>query len=193
MEALNIYFNTQKIGILYFNSHTQEFGLEYTEQWEKEGFPLSPVLGFDKNFKSQDVKNYIENLLPEGDGLDKLVLLFQISKSNKYALLEAIGKDTSGALSFVKDEISKESIFREIAHEELSQRIKQRNNISIILWDEKPRLCVAGVQEKLPVCKINGKYGFGEGTLSSTHILKFDKSNENKYVSFKNITLLFIK
>jgi serine/threonine-protein kinase HipA len=179
MEALNIYFNTQKIGILYFNSHTQEFGLEYTKQWKKEGFPISPILGLDENFKSHDIKNYIENLLPEGDGLDKLVLLFQISKSNKYALLEAIGKDTSGALSFVKDEISKESIFREITHEELSQRIKQRNEISIVVWDEKPRLSVAGVQEKLPVCKINEKYGLGDGTLSSTHILKFDKGNDN--------------
>lgn len=179
MEVLNIYFHTQKIGILYFNSHTQEFGLEYTEQWKKEGFPLSSVLGFDKSFKSHDVKNYIENLLPEGDGLDQLVLLFQISKSNKYALLEAIGKDTSGALSFVKDGISKESIFREITHEELSQRIKQRSEVSIVVWDEKPRLSIAGVQEKLPVCKINGKYGLGDGTLSSTHILKFDKGNDN--------------
>jgi len=179
MEALNIYFNTQKIGILYFNSHTQEFGLEYTKQWKEEGFPLSAVLGFDKSFKSHDIKNYIENLLPEGDGLDKLVLLFQISKSNKYALLEAIGKDTSGALSFIKGEISKESIFREITHEKLSQRIKQRSKVSIVVWDEKPRLSVAGVQEKLPVCKINGKYGLGDGTLSSTHILKFDKGNDN--------------
>jgi len=179
MEALNIYFNTQRIGVLYFNSHTQEFALEYLDEWKKEGFPLSPILGFDKNFKSNDIKNYIENLLPEGDGLDKLVLLFQISKSNNYALLEAIGKDTSGALSFTTDKISKESLFREIPHEELSQRIKQRNEISIAVWDEKPRLSVAGVQEKLPVCKINGKYGLGDGTLSSTHILKFDNGNDN--------------
>jgi len=179
MEKLNIYYNTKKIGILSFDSHTQEFGLEYLEQWKKEGFAISPILGLDENFKSHDVKNYVENLLPEGDGLDKLVSIFKISKSNKYALLEAIGKDTSGALSFVTDEISKESIFREITHEELSKRIKQRNQISIVVWDEKPRLSIAGVQEKLPVCKINGKYGLGDGALSSTHILKFDKQNDN--------------
>jgi len=179
MEKLNIYFNTQKIGVLYFNSNTQEFKLEYLDQWKKKGFPLSPILGFDNNFTSHDIRNYIENLFPEGDGLEQLVSLFKISKSNKYALLEAIGKDTSGALSFVRDEISKKSIFREISYEELSQRIKQRHEISIVIWDEKPRLSVAGVQEKLPVCKINGKYGLGDGTLSSTHILKFDNGNDN--------------
>lgn len=179
METLNMYFNTQKIGELSYHSHTQEFALKYSNEWMNIGFPISLKLGFDGNFNSNDIKNYIENLLPEGEGLEKLVLLFQISKANKYSLLEAIGKDTSGALSFIRNDIEKESKFREISHEELSHRIKQRDKTSIVVWDEKPRLSVAGVQEKLPICKIKGKYGLGEGSLSSTHILKFDNGKDN--------------
>jgi len=179
LETLNIYFNTQKIGALFYHSHTQEFGLKYSDEWKKIGFPISLKLGFNEDFNSYDIKNYIENLLPEGEGLEKLVSLFQISKANKYSLLEAIGKDTSGALSFIRNDIEKESKFREITHDELSNRIKQRDKISIVIWDEKPRLSVAGVQEKLPICKIKGKYGLGEGSLSSTHILKFNKGEDN--------------
>ena len=48
---------------------------------------------------------------------------------------------------------------------------------SLVIWDKKPRLSVAGLQEKLPVLRLNNEYGFGEGELASTHILKFSQKN----------------
>lgn len=180
-HSLNIFFNTTKVGVLLYDSQSNEFDLKYDDSWIQNGFAISNVLGFDYTFKSIDIKNFIDNLLPEGDGLDSIVEYLQISKNNKFALLHAIGAETSGALSFTKDDevdISKTS-FREISDEELTTRIQQRKEIPITIWDEKPRLSLAGVQEKLPVCKLNNTYGLASGQLCSTHILKFDKSGEN--------------
>ncbi len=180
MHTLNIFFSEQKVGKLHYESLSDEFALEYELSWEKSGFPLSPKLGFDNQIKSIDIKNFIDNLLPEGKGLDLLINYIQVSKNNKFALLKKIGDETSGAFSFVSEGSTlSPTFFREVTLDELTQRIKQRKQIPITIWDGKPRLSVAGVQEKLPITKIDSKYGFGEGELSSTHILKFDKTDEN--------------
>lgn len=180
-HTLYIFLNYTKVGDLLFESKKNEFSLKYEEDWIQNGFPISNILGFDYNFSSLDIKNFIENLLPEGDGLERLVNYFQISKTNKFALLQQIGSETSGALSFLKEDNLEniKTTFREISNEELVSRIKKRKEIPITIWDEKPRLSIAGVQEKLPICKIGEKYGFGDGELASTHILKFDKGDEN--------------
>jgi serine/threonine-protein kinase HipA len=180
MHNLDIFFNEQKIGKLLYDSFNDEFSLEYESSWIKSGFALSPKLGFNKDIKSIDIKNFIDNLLPEGKGLDELINYIQVSKNNKFALLKKIGNETSGAFSFVSaDSAELVTSFREIGVYELTERLNQRKQIPITIWDGKPRLSVAGVQEKLPITKIDEKYGFGEGELSSTHILKFDKTDVN--------------
>lgn len=190
MHILNIFFNDIFVGILKYDDENEQFNLEYDDTWVQSGFPISPKLDFYNNFTSKDIKNYIENLLPEGEGLDSFVKFVHLSKNNKYGLLKAIGNETSGALSFIIGKTTDiKTSFREISYEELSERIKNKDDIPIFIWDEKPRLSVAGVQAKLPICKIGDKYGLGEGKLCSTHILKFENGNHNlvlnEYLSLK--------
>ena len=66
-----------------------------------------------------------------------------------------------------------EKVFRAIPDEELANRISNIEENSIVIWDKKKRLFLAGVQEKLPVIIKDGQMGLGDGTLSSTHIMKF--------------------
>lgn len=180
IHKLNIYFNSLFVGVLIYDALTDEFDLDYSKSWQKVGFAISLKLDFSKNYTSKDIKNYIENLFPEGDGLDSFIQYIQISKSNKFALLKAIGSETSGALSFVANDIeNSKTSFREISFDELKNRVKNRDKTPIFIWDNIPRLSVAGVQEKLPICKIDGVYGLASGDLASTHILKFEKSNYN--------------
>ncbi|MDQ1339954.1 MAG: serine/threonine-protein kinase HipA [Campylobacterota bacterium] len=193
MHALNIFFNEKKVGKLLYDSFGDDFRLEYDMSWVQNGFALSAKLGLNEQIKSIDIKNFIDNLLPEGKGLDELVNCIQVSKNNKFALLKKIGNETSGAFSFVSDEaFNLSTSFREVSFDELTQRIKQRKQIPITIWDGRPRLSIAGVQEKLPITKIDGKYGFGEGELASTHILKFDKTDE-KLVLNEYFSLLLAK
>jgi len=180
MNELDIYYNSIKVGTLLLKPQSNDIYLNYCDTWQQNGFSLSPLLPLDRNFTNNQVKNFIENLLPEGDGLDMLISYLQISKTNKFALISSIGRDVSGALDFIiPNSKAIETTFREVSSEELAQRIRKRKEIPISVWDDKPRISIAGVQEKLPITKLNGKYGFGEGKLSSTHILKFDKKDEN--------------
>lgn len=193
MHNLNIFFDEQKVGKLYYESMSDEFSLEYETSWKESGFALSLKLSFENQIKSIDIKNFIDNLLPEGKGLDELINYIQVSKNNKFALLKKIGDETSGAFSFMGVDASHlPTFFREVPLDELTERIKQRKQIPITIWDGKPRLSVAGVQEKLPITKIDSKYGFGDGKLCSTHILKFDKTDE-KLVLNEYFSLLLAK
>ncbi len=193
MHNLHIFFDEQKVGKLHYESMSDEFSLEYETSWKESGFALSPKLSFENQIKSIDIKNFIDNLLPEGKGLDELINYIQVSKNNKFAMLKKIGDETSGAFSFVAEDASHlPTFFREVPLDELTERIKQRKQIPITIWDGKPRLSVAGVQEKLPITKIDGKYGFGDGKLCSTHILKFDKTDE-KLVLNEYFSLLLAK
>ena len=174
-SSMNIFYNHYVIAKLILTD-SDDLELFYTEEWKQNGFPLSPCLPLQGTLDKKDVKNFVLNLLPEGNGLEELSKLFHISKANSFALLNAIGKETSGALSFGILE-SIETSFREISKEELQERIKERKKTPITVWDGKVRLSLAGVQEKLPIAMLDGKYGFGEGKLASTHILKFDTSD----------------
>jgi len=179
MNSVNIYFKKQLVGNITYDGIEDKFDLIYDESWIQNGFELSPALTFDKNYNSSTIKNFIDNLLPEGNHLDTLSQYFQISKNNKYGLILAIGEETTGALLFCKDISEIKTSFVKITKDELYNRIKQRKNIPLSIWDGKPRLSIAGVQDKLPVCLIDDEYGFGEGDLASTHILKFDKDEDN--------------
>lgn len=188
MHQLIVFFNKTKVGILKLLPQSEDFSFEYDEQWKKNGFTLSPKMPLDNKFPNSYVKNFISNLLPEGDGLEKLSEYLHISKANKFALIRELGNETSGALIFTENRVSEDTNFREISLEELSNRIKQRRDIPIEVWEGKPRLSVAGVQEKLPITIIDKKYGLANGELASTHILKFDKNETanlvlNEYLS----------
>ncbi|PLY06200.1 MAG: hypothetical protein C0625_10270 [Arcobacter sp.] len=189
MSNLNIYFKKELIGTIHYNIKDDIFTFEYTSSWKEKGFELTPKMKFDNTINSNTIKRFLENLLPEGIGREVLSINFQISKNNIFGLIKAIGHETTGALTFneTKEEIN--TFFREVSEEELANRIKERKNTPISIWDEKPRLSIAGVQDKLPISIIEGKYGFGEGSLASTHILKFEKDEDNivlnEYLSLK--------
>lgn len=186
---LYIKLNREPIGYIKHNPLDDSFALEL---YNKDLF-LSPNVFSGSD--SGSVKRFIMNLLPEGKGLEELSSMMHLSKSNVFGLIKAIGTETTGALSFhaTQDEI-KETYFRKIPEGELISRIKERSQIPITVWDNKPRLSVAGVQEKLPVMiDEKGVYGIGEGDLASTHILKFGKSPDEHIVLNEHLCMTLAK
>jgi len=186
---LYIKFNREPIGHIKHNPLDDTFALEL---YNKD-LHLSPNV-----FSGSDsgaVKRFIMNLLPEGQGLEELSSMMHLSKSNVFGLIKAIGTETTGALSFhaTQDEIE-ETSFREIPERELISRIQERSQTPITIWDDKPRLSLAGVQEKLPVM-INEQcvYGIGEGNLASTHILKFGKNPDEHIVLNEHLCMTLAK
>lgn len=186
---LNLYCAHTKVGELSYNLNDETFVFSYTEPWQLNGFLLSPHIRFDIPPSSSALKKFFANLLPEGRGLEDLSRYFQISKSNIFGLIEKLSFDTAGALFFsTNDHIDQQTNLRPVSLEELQERIIQRRVQSITIWDGRPRLSLAGIQDKLPILFHEGQFGFGEGDLCSTHILKFDTQNEhhtvlNEYLS----------
>lgn len=177
--SLHLLHEGQQVADLSFDLEKDFFRLVYFPEWLKRGFPLSPHLPLFDEIPPENTRKFFENLLPEGEALKTLARTLKIAPSNIYALVAAIGRDATGAFTFSSERETAKTSFRPIPIAELTERIQQRATMSIGLWDGKPRLSLAGVQEKLAVTLKDRVYGFGEGKLASTHILKFSKKDQH--------------
>ncbi|SDH80281.1 serine/threonine-protein kinase HipA [Vibrio xiamenensis] len=175
-QQLDVFIGTKtKIGRLILPIGTEtEFSFIYEDVWKSVGFPISPHIPFDGQATPRSIENYLRNLLPEGEAFEEMIQSTTISKNNTFALIHKIGSETSGALSFrVPGSEHLQTSFRPVPSEELVERL-ERNLAPLVYWDGKVRLSVAGVQNKLNLLKRDGEWGFGEGTLCSNYILKFE-------------------
>ena len=185
--TLEVWLDQEFIGHLHHDPATNRFSFVYTKEWQesKNGFPLSPSIPFP-NGNSQTteekhsalVRQFFENLLPEGDTLDAVAQLNAISKSNLVGLMLALGKETAGAIRIQKNapepnRSEPDSPFREISPQELSNRIQNRLHMPFSQWDGKVRLSIAGYQDKIAVYENEGKWFLVEGSrFATTYIVK---------------------
>ena len=181
---LNIRFAEKVIGELSLNKDTGLPKLEYNDYWQQNGFAISPNLTLDNNHDNSVAYNFLDNALPEGEARFLLAERAGVSEKNVFSQIREIGGDLSGAVTFTSGSIEKsvneaeEPAFKLLTEDELERRLDTKEDIGLLTWDDKPRLSVAGVQDKLNVfINANGEIGFGDGTLCSTHILKFEKKN----------------
>lgn len=172
---LDIFLGQEKIAELQTTS--TQLIWNYTSNWQEHGYPISPHLPFLQNIDPTNTQIFLRNMLPEGRAFDDLITYSRVSRGNTFALIRILGADTSGALILLPagSSLPENSNFRMITSEELQDRLDKREHFNLQIWDDKPRLSLAGVQDKLNV--VVDKYnviGFGEGKLCSTHILKFE-------------------
>jgi len=170
-----------------------EIQMHYSADWQQKGHSVSPHLPLNDSIPPLNVQRFVRNLLPEGSGLEELIGAFHLSKYNTFGLIHALGEDTPGSLVILSPDkpYPPPTTFRPLAEAELAQRLDKRDEFGLVIWDGKPRLSVAGVQDKLNIVFNNkNQIGFGEGALCSTHILKFEKQKLshlvlNEYISMQ--------
>ncbi|MEA1982052.1 MAG: HipA domain-containing protein, partial [Campylobacterota bacterium] len=172
-NRLKITMSGRLVASIWVDRDDETYKFQYCDDWIENGFAVSPHLKLEESLKSGVVRRFLGNLIPEGKGLEDITQFAHISKNNTFAIIKAIGYDTSGALMFGEHTNQYEQVFRAITDKELANRISNIEENSIVIWDKKERLGLAGVQEKLPVIIKDGQIGLGDGTLSSTHIMKF--------------------
>jgi serine/threonine-protein kinase HipA len=179
--------NGVQVSIILYEPTLDRWSLSYELAWTRlpDAFPLSPALPFtepDTGYAPGAVKRFIENLLPEGRALDISATTYNLSKSNIFGLIYALGVETAGAFRFwpanteFPDSRPKVAA-RELPLAELDSRLAQREKIPFVIWDGKPRMSVAGYQDKLLVyldapLAAGGRMFLAEPPLASTHILK---------------------
>jgi len=191
IHALQVWIGQSSVGTLSQDDETDRFQFEYDPHWinNPEGYPVSPAIPFVQSGNISDerhsvsVRRFFENLLPEGQALDAAAAANRVSKANLYAVLQSLGRESTGALSLLPADVTPEAIEgskRIVNNTELSERIRDRASRPFNVWDGRVRLSIAGLQDKLAVFVNEDKQRYlVDGCLSSTHILKPEPMNPN--------------
>ena len=202
-HVLNVSTQDGSVGQLGFESQQDIYSFTYDETWQARevAFPLSPHIPLSgERPKLGTVHRFLANLLPEGRALEVASVMYQMSKDNTFGLVNILGKEPVGALSFTAaakevapgedgaepteaghtaaEEKDAPPVRRVVLNEELSERIRRRDEIPFPVWDRKLRLSVAGFQDKLQVLVEGESLSLVDGgPISSTHILKPESLN----------------
>lgn len=200
MNRLSIYLDDIMAGTLTHDPMTNQFAFAYSQNWlEQQGryplslqLPLEPAAAQTDARHSSIVRQFFENLLPEGQALDDAATANKVSKSNLVGLMIALGKETAGALRIQLDDgdlgdedknrrkaEADRSLLRPLPMDEMSRRIQSRPYQPFSVWDGKVRMSIAGFQDKISVYEENGEWFFVDGgPLASTLILKPEPVNQ---------------
>lgn len=177
-HSLWLFDASQRVGTIGYDSLEERFSFAYEQTWlaAANPYPVSPHFPLSgTDIASNTVRRFLENLLPEGRALDIVSTTHQVSKNNIFGLVRELGSETSGALSFLPEDVAPDSrptLRREIPTEELCRRIEERAQVPFAVWDGRVRMSIAGYQDKLPVYVKDNRFYLVEGALASTHILK---------------------
>lgn len=197
MIRLAIWAGDHPVGTLVHDAARNLFDFHYADTWRQRptAFPLSPQLPLHAGAglahgpgawqdltpeqRSAIVRNFFQNLLPEGQALDVAAQANGLSKANLAGLLLALGSETAGALRVTLAEAGADSAraaapaLRPLPLAELSERIRWRPHTPFSLWDGQVRLSIAGLQDKIAVFEDGGQLFLANGEgLASTALLK---------------------
>ena len=185
-HSLALWAEGRQVATLGYEPLNDRWSLDYDPVWVNtpQSFPLSPALPLEppaNGYATGAVKRFVENLLPEGRALDITATTYHVSRTNVFALINALGAETTGAFRFWRLGEAPPSIAatapREVTRDELNQRLSERDAVSLAVWDGKVRMSIAGLQDKLMVyldrpLEEGGGMFLVEPPLASTHILK---------------------
>ncbi|MEA1891036.1 MAG: type II toxin-antitoxin system HipA family toxin [Pseudomonadota bacterium] len=192
-DALNVWFEDRLVGYLW-REPVGTIGFRYEPYWiTRDGFAVSwslPLTTEDFSAKDGVAHRFFANLLPEGGVRDNIVRDLKISNTD-FDLLRAIGGECAGALSILQVERnpSEDRSYRPLPDKELARLIARRGQI-YATWpeDKRPRLSLAGAQDKCPVLIRDGHYFLPEGEAPSSHILKFELTDYRHLPAYETFT-----
>jgi serine/threonine-protein kinase HipA len=179
---LTVRIEGRTVGTLSHDAASNRYAFVYAPEWvtHAERFALAPSVPLERTdtdeLHSAAVRQFFENLLPEGTALDAAAQTYKVSKANTPALLVALGCEMAGAVSVHVEGVDPATLpelRRRLPMAELSERIRGRNVQPFAAWDGRVRLSVAGYQDKVAVLIDGDDWCFVDGgRLASTHLVK---------------------
>lgn len=178
-DTLNLWHELCRVGQLWRNP-AGAIGFRYDPEWiAAGGFAVSRSLPLAaREFAPEDgtAQRWFANLLPEGAVREHIVRDLKLPNTD-FDLLRAIGGECAGALSIlpVAQQPSGQRHYRPLTEKDLADLAARRGQIyANFPADERPRLSLAGAQDKCPVLVRDNQYFLPRGEAPSSHILKFD-------------------
>lgn len=198
MDESGVWFDDRLVGYLWRNP-VGAIGFRYEPDWiNNNGFAISLTLPLTTEDFSSDASvahRFFANLLPEGGVREHIVRDLKIPNTD-FDLLRAIGGECAGALSILPVERtpSDDRSYRPLPGKELAQLIARRGQI-YAAWpkDKRPRLSLAGAQDKCPVLIRDGHYFLPEGEAPTSHILKFELTDYRHLPAYETFTSLLAR
>lgn len=178
-KKLKIYLNKFLVGYLK-KASSGAISFQYDTDWIATNFAISNSLPIDESeYKGEIVSRFFDNLLPDNDEIKKIVAKkFGAESIRSFDLLNVIGRDCVGALTFIPEneespETGQEIKFKEITEATIANRIRELGSRSPMGMDTGDfRLSLAGAQEKMALLKLDKKWRDPVGMTPTTHILK---------------------
>ena len=193
-DGLNVWSDQRLVGYLWRNTQGL-IGFRYDENWLAQGgFAVSHTLPLQEGDFLPDeslAHRFFANLLPEGGVRDRIVRDLKIPNTD-FDLLRTIGGECAGALSILQAEHqpSAESEYHKVSDEELANLVARRGQVYTWTDNERPRLSLAGAQDKCPLLVRDGAYWLPRKESPSSHILKFELSDYRHLPAYETFTTL---
>jgi serine/threonine-protein kinase HipA len=162
-KVLDIYLYGNLIGNLKQNS-SGLISFKYNEEWLKES-----------SFRRKECNGFFSGLLPEEEKRRIIAKNIGVSSENEFSLLEKIGGECAGAITFIKSkELPKEEkgYYRELSLNELENILLDLPQKPMLAGERGMRLSLAGAQDKIVVKINNGRIYLPMDGAPSTHIIK---------------------
>jgi serine/threonine-protein kinase HipA len=176
-RTLDVYLHNELVGHLIQDDGGQMV-FDYAEGWlQKPGAtPLSQSLPLRKErFKRNECRGFFAGILPEESKREIIARNLGISARNDYAMLEQIGGECAGAVTFIPagEALPERNYgYRPLSSQELAAMLKELPKHPLLAGEDGIRLSLAGAQDKVAVRIEGNEISLPLGGAPSTHILK---------------------
>jgi len=174
---LDVYLHKACVGHL-LQDENGDMAYRYAKTWLENpaAIPLSRSLPLrEDSFSRRECRGFFAGILPEEAKREIIARNLGISSRNDFAMLEQIGGECAGAVTFMPsgrplplDDMR----YRELSESELSKLLEELPRRPLLAGENDVRLSLAGAQDKIAVRVKDGRISIPLGNAPSTHILK---------------------
>lgn len=176
-RTLNVYYDGDLVGQLIQDDGGQ-MTFQYDASWRGRDEPVAlswslPVR--EEPFMQKECRGFFGGALPEEDNRKVIARILGISDKNDFAMLEQIGGECAGAISFLpedEDLPEDDNRYRELTDDELGEILRELPRRPLMAGEDGIRLSLAGAQDKIAVRRDDGTISIPRGTAPSSHVLK---------------------
>ena len=177
LKSLDVYLQSDLVGHLSQDTGGQ-MRFQYVESWldGSGAAPLSQSLPLRKErFSQKECRGYFGGILPEASNREVVARNLGISARNDFAMLEEIGGECAGAVTFVPtgDRLQENrNSDRTLSSSELADVLRELRKRPLLAGQEGIRQSLAGAQDKVAVCLSGDEISLPLDGAPSTHVLK---------------------
>jgi len=176
-RTLNVYYDRRLVGQLIQDDGGQML-FQYDASWLARPAPtaLSRSLPLrDQPFAQNECRGFFGGMLPEEGNRKVIARILGISDKNDFAMLEQIGGECAGAITFLPENekiAEHDDRYRELADGDLARILRELPRRPLMAGVDGIRLSLAGAQDKIAVRLDDGKMSIPCGSAASSHVLK---------------------